>query len=450
MQLDNIPYNEKAEQQIIGALMVKPDLYATVIGEIIQEEYFWLAQHRAIFKVIVKMIEADTPVDMVSLHAALETAGDLDNAGGSSYLSDCLAVTTSTANIEHHCEIVIGIAKQREILQVAQWLSVQASGASIDVDEVVDQALTRLHEIGVFGVDNTNPRKLSEVLPEIMSDIDVHQRGEAVEIGVPTGYNSLDYDIGSFLPGQLIIIAARPGAGKSALALNIARNISLSRKRVLFLSLEMTERELAMRLLSCESEVDLSPLKRKKERLTTEALRKLAGGLTRLNDIPLWVDDNADVGLSNIRSQLHRAQIQHVPADVLVVDYLQLMRLGKGETQDVRLGNISRGLKIIAKSFNIPVIVLSQLSRANVRDAIRAPVLSDLRGSGSLEQDADIVIFIHRPEEYDKERHDIKNLAEVNIAKNRGGGIGMKKFTFLRPIQRFEMRSETTESDAGF
>jgi replicative DNA helicase len=350
-------------------------------------------------------------------------------------------VTTSTANIKHHLEIVHQHALMRELIRIGTRLQREGNSPATDFEELLRTTEDQLYKLATGQSLQKDFVQIADGMKDVMQEIEsIQQKGGGLQ-GTTTGYPDLDRKLGGFNPGSLVIIAGRPGMGKTAFALNLARNAAAHNKKVAFISLEMTWKELGMRLFSIESGVSLTPL-RSGSVLRDTQTRKLAQAAAILASYHIFIDDSSKVALSDLRAKIQRLSMTGDKVDLVFIDYLQLMHLPDGDNQALRVAAATRALKSMAKDLEIPVIALSQLSRESERRGeSKRPILSDLRDSGAIEQDADIVMFVHRDEVYrktDDSGKSLENQAIIDVSKNRNGPVGQLNFTFHKHIQRFE------------
>jgi len=435
------PHSREAEQQILAGMLY--DLNAAhEMVEKLKPEDFYLREHQVIFRAMVSLLEDGRPLDVVTLPAELENRGELNAAGGGSYVDTLATITASSANIGYHADLVRARAMLRSLIQLGNDLSRRAHQPGADYHDLLNQVQDSLYQLSLGNRHRSDFVKVGDAMITVMSEIENLQEKQGQTAGLSSGYPDLDRLTGGFAPGQLVIIAGRPGMGKTAFALNLARQAAESRHKVALMSLEMTATELGMRWISMVSGVELTPLKRG-DKLKDHQFRKLAKAGGILSSYQIYIDDSSDLGMSEVRSKLRRLAMQIGGVDLLIIDYLQLMRMPPGDNQSLRVANLTRNLKILAKDFQLPVLVLSQLSReSEKRTGSKRPILSDLRDSGAIEQDADIVIFVHRDEMLgkttDKSGRSLENITLIDVSKNRSGPTGKKYFTFLKHIQRFE------------
>jgi replicative DNA helicase len=432
-----LPNNLEAERSILGAILLDNHALNAAIEKIRSEDFF-LSQHRQIFERMIQLGEKQQAIDVVTLMDDLSRRGELEAAGGIAYLSQLADGLPRVTNVEHYARIVKEKAVLRSLIFSASAIQEQALAAGDDADVILDRAESVIFQlaedrvkVGLIGVKEL-VRDNYERLEKIFSE------GRRIT-GLTTGYPGLDNETAGLQPSELIILAARPSMGKTALALNISENVALRlREPVAVFSLEMSKESLLLRLLASEARVDAH--KFRTGHMGRDDWGKVTGALTNLADAPLWIDDSASSTVMEIGAKARRLKRDR-GLSLLVVDYLQLVvptHTGRGTNRQEEVSSISRGLKGLAKELKVPVLVLSQLTRAPERDD-RKPQLSDLRESGAIEQDADVVLFINRPNFYKTDLpEEDRAKAELIIAKQRNGPTGSMNFVFLARHTRFE------------
>jgi replicative DNA helicase len=432
-----LPNNLEAERSILGAILLDNHALNAAIEKIRSEDFF-LSQHRQIFERMIQLGEKQQAIDVVTLMEDLSRRGELEAAGGIAYLSQLADGLPRVTNVEHYARIVKEKAVLRSLIFSASAIQEQALAAGDDADVILDRAESVIFQlaedrvkVGLVGVKEL-VRDNYERLEKIFSE------GRRIT-GLTTGYPGLDNETAGLQPSELIILAARPSMGKTALALNISENVALRlREPVAVFSLEMSKESLLLRLLASEARVDAH--KFRTGHMGRDDWGKVTGALTNLADAPLWIDDSASSTVMEIGAKARRLKRDR-GLSLLVVDYLQLVvptHTGRGSNRQEEVSSISRGLKGLAKELKVPVLVLSQLTRAPERDD-RKPQLSDLRESGAIEQDADVVLFINRPNFYKTDLpEEDRAKAELIIAKQRNGPTGSMNFVFLARHTRFE------------
>jgi replicative DNA helicase len=438
------------EEAVLGALMLDRDAMSNVL-DILQAESFYHEAHKLIYKAILRLFEQSKPVDMLTVTQELRTTGELEVAGGPAYIVELTEKVASSANIEYHARIVAQKYIQRELINVSNKIIRDAYEDTTDVFDLLDTA-----EQGLFDIAEKNMSRSYETMGSLASkalkQLEELKNREDGLTGVPTGFTDIDRLTSGWQPSDLIILAARPGMGKTSFVLSLARNASADFGRgVAIFSLEMSALQLAQRIISMEAEV--SSQKLRNGQLEDYEWQQLQSAIERISEAPIYIDDTPGINIFEIRAKCRRLKMQH-DISMVIIDYLQLMS-GGGENakgnREQEVSAISRALKMLAKELNVPVIALSQLSRAvEVRGGSKRPQLSDLRESGSIEQDADMVSFIYRPEYYqileDEEGQSLKGIAELIIAKNRHGALDTIKMRFTADFARF---SDLDDPDFG-
>src|SRR6187549_2455141 len=441
------PQAKELEEAVLGAIMLEKSAFDTVI-EILKADCFYGEANQRIFKAMISLAQKTLPIDLLTVVEELKIKEELELVGGPYYVSKLTNAVVSSANIEAHSRIVLQKFIQRELIRISGEIIGDAYEDSTDVFDLLDDAESKLFEI-----TNNHLRKeynsIDTILVNTIKRIeDLRQRNEDVT-GVPSGFSHLDRVTYGWQNSDLIILAARPAVGKTAFALNLARNAAMHATKptpVALFSLEMSAGQLVQRILSAESEIWLEKIARGK--MEEHEMKQLyARGIQRLAQAPLFIDDTPALNIFELRAKCRRLKNKH-NIGMIIIDYLQLMSgtaEGKGTNREQEISNISRNLKGLAKELNVPIIALSQLSRAvetrGAKDGSKTPQLSDLRESGAIEQDADMVIFLSRPEYYDittnAEGENIKGLTEVKIAKHRNGTLETIKLKALLHIQKF-------------
>lgn len=427
------------EEAVLGAMLVDRDGLPAVI-EILRPDSFYKDSHREIYSTMLELFEKSQPIDLLTVHETLKKSKKLDEVGGVNYLLDLTNKVASAANIEYHSRIIAQKFIQRELIRVSTVTIKESYEDEKDVFELLDEAEQNLYEITDTNL-NTGYEKLSALAIKARREIEaISQKDEAIT-GVPTGFSELDKITSGWQASDLIIVAARPGMGKTAFTLSLARNAALFGKPVAFFSLEMANVQLVQRLISMDADIDSKKL-RNGQLDQTEWLR-LNQTIDNMAETPIYIDDTPAINIFELRAKCRRLKQNH-GIELIVIDYLQLMTSApnaKKGNREQEISAISRGLKGLAKELRVPVIALSQLSRSvETRGGNKRPVLSDLRESGAIEQDADIVTFIYRPGYYEMDNDsDVpKDLAEVIISKHRNGALGTVNLRFIPQFVRFE------------
>src|SRR3954463_515153 len=428
------PHNLNAEESLLGALLLSRDV-VDQIGELgVGIDHFYKPAHQHIYAAIRGLMAIGQPVDVVTVADELRRNGLLDEIGGPQTLLELQNATPAISNASRYAKIVQDTAMLRKLIGVASEIAEIGYLEPDDVTKALDEAETKVFEIAETRIVDTT-MSLSDLLPLAMDKLqETFERGDIIT-GTATGFNDLDEILSGLQPSTLNIIGARPAMGKTSLGLGIAAHVAQTTRRpVLIFSLEMGHTELTQRILSSEAEVDSQKLRT--GRLVEADWTKIGRAINRL-DVPLYLDDNPRVTVMEIRAKARRMKARQGGLALIVIDYLQLMSGGTtSENRKLEVSEISRGLKILARELEVPIIALSQLSRGLEARGDKRPMLSDLRESGSLEQDADVVMFLYRDEVYNKESSD-KAMAEVIIAKHRSGPTGTVRLVFRGQFTKF-------------
>jgi replicative DNA helicase len=438
------PHSVEAEQSLLGGLLLDNQAFDR-IADLVTGEDFYRDDHRRIFRHVAKLVEAGKPADVVTVSESIEASEDKDKTGGSAYLGALAQNTPSALNIRRYAELVRERAVQRRLAQTATEIAENAlNPGGKEVGQLLDEAETRILEIGESGSRHTTGLEdIKPVLARVLERIDhlYHRDNPSDVTGVPTGFHDLDSKTAGLQPGDLIIVAGRPSMGKTAFALNVAEHVALhSLLPVAVFSMEMSGTQLATRMLGSIARVDQH--KMRTGRLSDTEWHDLSEAMGRLHDAPIFIDETAALNALELRTRARRLWRQFGgKLGLVVVDYLQLMSSSNArgsENRATEISEMSRSLKALAKELKVPVIALSQLSRAVESRNDRRPMMSDLRESGAIEQDADVILFIYRDEVYFPEKPEAKGRAEVIIGKQRNGPIGKVELTFLGQFTRFE------------
>ena len=429
------------EEAVLGAIMLDKDALPIVL-DIINPESFYSDAHQEIYRAMLKLFENTQPVDLLTVTEALKKAGVLDKIGGPYYLVELTNRVASAANIEYHARIISQKHIQRELIRVSTKVIRDAFEDTTDVFNLLDEA-----EQGLFNITQNNLSRsyesMSTLTTRALKQLEELAQKEEGLTGVPTGFTDLDRITSGWQASDLIIVAARPGMGKTSFTLALARNAAVDfNKGVALFSLEMSNVQLVQRLISMEAEISGSKLRN--GQLEDYEWQQLQSAIEKLSEVPIFIDDTPSINIFELRAKCRRMKMQH-DIQLIVIDYLQLMSGGPENSRGNReqeISSISRSLKALAKELNVPVIALSQLSRAvETRGGNKRPMLSDLRESGAIEQDADIVSFIYRPEYYsileDEEGNSLKGIGEIIIAKHRNGALGTVKLKFTDHFAKF-------------
>ncbi|OGC13042.1 replicative DNA helicase [candidate division WOR-1 bacterium RIFOXYC2_FULL_37_10] len=427
------PQNLQAEQSVIGSMLIDKNAIIKVV-EFLRPDSFYRDAHRHIFEAILELFDKGEPVDLITVTEILRKNNTLEQAGGSVYVSDLLNSVPTAANVEYYAKIVEEKATLRKVIDAGTKMVGDAFDEPEDVDQVLDRAESSIFEIALKR-SREGFHKLDQILTKVLDKID-HLYGKQEHItGIPTGYTDLDKLTAGFQNSDLIIIAARPSVGKTAFALNMAQNMAIKFKvPVAIFSLEMSKEQLAQRMLCAEAEIN--GLQLKTASLPDMGWKKLTRALSKLSEAHIYIDDTASLSSMEIRAKCRRLKLER-GLGLVVIDYLQLMSgRGRVENRVQEISEISRSLKTLAREIDVPVIALSQLSRAVEQRPDRRPRLSDLRESGEIEQTADLVMFIHR-EDYYNPQSERGNIAEIIIAKQRNGPIGSIELVFRKDVAKF-------------
>jgi replicative DNA helicase len=444
------PQNLEAEQAVLGAVLLDNSALPRVI-EIMHPRDFYRAGHRRIYEAMLDLFERDDSIDLITIREKLEQGNQLEEAGGTAYLSSLVDLVPTAANVQYHCRIVREKAILRGLIGTATEIASMCYEGSQDVEVLLDEAERRIFDISERRVRSgfTPIRSIMKHSFEVIEKL--YEKKEEIT-GVATGFVDLDKLTSGFQPSDLIVIAGRPSMGKTAFVLNIAENVGIkSRVPVAVFSLEMAKEQLVMRMLSSRAKVDSNRLR--SGFLTQQDWPRLSIAAGELAEAAIFIDDSASISVLEIRAKARRLKAEH-DVGLIVIDYLQLLRgRDRVESRQQEISEISRSLKALAKELRVPVIALSQLSRAvETRGGDRRPLLSDLRESGAIEQDADVVAFIYREEVYRKDEEeadmsDVAGKAEIIVRKQRNGPIGKVDLTFLKEYTRFENQETRYSSD---
>jgi replicative DNA helicase len=437
------PHSVEAEQSLLGGLLLD-NLAFDKIADLVTAEDFYRDDHRRLFRHISKLIEQGKPADVVTVAESVEASEDKDRTGGGAYLGSLAQNTPSALNIRRYAELVRERSVQRRLAQVATEIAETAlSPSGKDVGQLLDEAESRILEVGERGQRGTQGfEEIRPVLARVFERMDhlYQQENKSDVTGVPTGFIDLDEKTAGLQAGDLIIVAGRPSMGKTAIALNMAEHVAVDNGLpVAIFSMEMGASQLAMRMLGSIARVDQH--KMRTGRLADEEWSRLSSAMERLHNAPIFIDETAALNSLELRTRARRMRRQCGKLGMVMVDYLQLMSSpssGQNENRATEISEISRGLKALAKELEVPVVALSQLSRAVEQRNDKRPMMSDLRESGAIEQDADVILFVYRDEVYFPEKPESKGRAEVIIGKQRNGPIGKVELAFLGQFTRFE------------
>ncbi len=438
------PQNIEAEQSVLGAVLLDNAALPRII-EIIQPQDFYRNGHRRIYEAMLDLFEKDDSIDLITIREKLEQKNELEDAGGTAYLASIIDLVPTAANVQHHARIVREKAILRGLISTATEIASLSYEGSRDVESLLDEAERRIFDISERRI-GAGFVPIRSILKDSFKVIEkLYDKKESIT-GVATGFTDFDQLTCGLQPSDLIIIAGRPSMGKTAFCLNIMEHVGIKSKLpVAIFSLEMSREQLVMRMLSSSSRVDGHRLRR--GYLTREDWPRLSRAAGELSEAPIFIDDSAACSVLEIRAKARRLKAEHNVA-LIIIDYLQLVRgRDSSESRQQEISEISRSLKALAKEIRIPVVALSQLSRAvETRGGNKRPLLSDLRESGAIEQDADVVAFIYREEVYQEETEE-QGVAEIIIRKQRNGPIDTVYLTFLKEYTRFENRESRYSSE---
>lgn len=445
-------HSPEAEQSLLGGLLLDNAAFDHV-ADIVAERDFYIGAHRRVFAAAARMIEAGRAADIVTVAELLERedARLFAEMGGAAYLGTLAQNTPSALNIRRYAELV----KERAIAR-RLFSACQAIGDSIlerkgrDIGTLLDEAQQKILAVSEGAGGRADFSELREVMARVFEFVDqqYHREGDNVVTGVPTGFRNLDVQTTGMQGGELIILAARPGMGKSALALNIAEHAAkATAKPGLLFNLEMSNRQTGLRLLAAEAGINVQRLVT--GRINDAEWARASAAMSRLHEVPLLFNEEAGLSVRDMRAMARRAFRAHGGLSVIVLDYLQLMLSGDSDSNRANeLAGITRGLKLLAKELNVPVLALSQLSRKCEERANKRPVMSDLRDSGAIEQDADIILFVFRDDYYNANSLD-KGIAELIVSKQRNGPVGTVRLRFRADMTRFEDEHDLAEARAA-
>ncbi len=432
----SLPYDINAEAAVLSAMLI--DSYAVAKAlEGLKEEHFYRSAHKIIFRMMQSLFEDHTEIDTITLMNRLETNDLLEKVGGSIYISELSDVVMSAANLDYHAKIVLEKALLRQLITAANSIIERCYDADGSVDDIVDEAEQAIFEVAERPWSRAFI-KISDIIPETLKNIEEVAKTRSSTVGISSGFKDLDANIGGFRPGQFIVIAARPAMGKSSLALNMAFNAAMYHdKKIGIFTMEMSSDELLMRMLSSAAEVKMDDML-KGYGMNEEKVMRITQAADALTRKHLFIDDTGTNSALDIRAKTRRLKAEIGGLDMVIIDYLQLMTSQRNrDNRQQEISEISRALKILAKELKIPIIALSQLNRGLENRTDKRPMLSDLRESGAIEQDADIVMFIYRDEYYNRDKQDNKGLAEIIIGKNRHGATGFIQMKFIGEFTTF-------------
>jgi len=432
------PQNPDAEASLLGALLIDPDAIVR-IADALDAADFYEERHRFIYEAITRLYDKHHPIDALTLANQLRDDGFLDTVGGASYLTELANFVPTAAHIEHYAEIIAGKSMRRRLIKASQNIVSLGYDETKSIQEVIETAETDLFEVSQKHVKQ-DIESLETILAGSFERLDELHRNKGKIRGVPTGFKDMDNLLAGWQKSDLVVLAARPAMGKSAIALNFAHNVAVKAELpVLFFTLEMSKEQLVDRLLAMEANVDAWNIRT--GNLSDSDFEKIGLAMGTLSEAPIYIDDTPGITVSEMRTKARREQHQR-QLGLIIVDYLQLMsgsasRYGSEGNRVQEISEISRGLKLIARELNVPVIALSQLSRSVESRSPQIPQLADLRESGSIEQDADIVMFLYREDNYNPETNR-KNITDIFIKKHRNGPTGQVELYFDKEKQHFK------------
>ncbi len=443
LPLKSTPANVEAERAVLGSLLIDPDAIIK-IANFLRANDFFRERHQLLYNAMLALNEQNEPIDYITLVNILEERSQLDEVGGPAYITDLINGTPTSMHVDHYARIVEKTALLRRLISAAGTIAELAYNEQNEVDEVVDRA-----EQIIFGVTESRIHRdltpIRAIMGNVVDRIDFLARNQDTLMGVPSGFTFIDRMLGGFQKSDLIILAGRPGMGKTSFAVSVAQNAATRfDARVAVFSLEMSNEQLVQRLLAMETGVDSHRLRM--GQIYDEEWPILLEAANQLASTNIFIDDTPAASVTEIRTKARRLYAEH-GLDMIMIDYMQLMsgQSGRNENRQQEISYISRSLKGLARELNVPVIALSQLSRAVESRADKRPMLSDLRESGSIEQDADVVLFIYR-EDYYIEDTDRQNIADVIVAKHRHGSTGAISLYFRKELTQFrDLEIERTE-----
>lgn len=432
------PHSAEAEQSIIGGLMLDNQAWDKISTRLCEAD-FYRTEHRTLFRAVVELARREQPFDVVTLLDTLKSNNELDAAGGETYLFELANNTPSVANVSAYADIVREKSVQRQLIAIAGEIADSAYNPSgREVPELLDLAETRVFAIAEQTGGSGGPESIKSILVKAVEKIDALYHNGDIITGLATGLTDLDNMTSGLQPSDLVIVAGRPSMGKTTLAMNMAEHAAIKGdKPVLVFSMEMPADSLAMRMMSSLGRIDQHRIRTGK--LEDDDWPRITSAVHMLSEAPLFIDDTAALSPAEMRARARRLAKEFGQPGLIVVDYLQLMKVPgfKADNRTAEISEISRSLKALAKELKVPVIALSQLNRSLEQRSDKRPVMSDLRESGAIEQDADLICFIYRDEVYNEDSPD-KNVAEIIIAKQRNGPIGRVRVAFQGKYTRFE------------
>jgi len=430
------PHSIEAERSVLGGLMLDDNAWDNISGTLAAED-FYRSDHRIIYRVMADLVERNNPLDIITISEALEGIGELENVGGLAYISDLASSTPTASNIHAYAQIVRERSTVRSLISVAHEIA--DSGFNPDGRNsatLIDEAESKVFKISDDRPSSGGPESVRPLLTRAVERIDVLFQTKGALTGISSGFRDIDEMTSGLQPADLVIVAGRPSMGKTSFMMNIAESAAISGESpVLVFSMEMPSDSLVLRMLSSLGRIDQTKIRT--GQLGDDDWPRLTSAVTLLNDKPLFIDDTAALSPNEIRSRARRVAREHGKLGMILLDYIQLMQVsGTSENRAGEISEISRSLKSIAKEFDCPVIAGSQLNRSLEQRPDKRPIMSDLRESGAIEQDADVIMAIYRDEVYHEDAE--KGIAEIIILKQRNGPIGRKKLAFVGQYTKFE------------
>ena len=442
--LKMLPQSIEAEEAVLGAILINPASLGRIV-EILKPESFYKPAHRLIYGAILEMFRRNEPIDIVTVSELLRSREELDKAGGRSYINDLAMNVVTTANIEFYARIIKEKELRRALINAGSEI-VATTYECEDTDMALEEAQKMIFNIAAQK-DTSDLVCIKDIVVESYEKIEYRFNNQDELTGITTGFYDLNAMTSGLQKSDLIILAARPAMGKTAFVLNLAHNVATQgNKGVAIFSLEMSKQQLVTRMLCAESEVDTQRIK--SGHMQPRDWEKLVEAMTKLSEARVYIDDTAGVTATDIKAKCRRLMMEEKDLGLIIIDYLQLMEgTGNNNDRNQQISQISRSLKCLARELDVPIIALSQLSRGVESRPDKRPMLSDLRDSGAIEQDADIVMFIYRDEYYNKDDVNNKGKAEVIIAKHRNGPVGTVELLFQGNITKFKNKTQTQTAE---
>jgi replicative DNA helicase len=446
------PHSIEAEQSVLGGLLLDNSAWDRA-GDLLTDSDFYRYEHRLIYDAIGKLVAATKPADVITVYEQLQTMGKAEECGGIAYLNALAQSVPSAANLRRYAEIVRERAILRKLIEASDEIATHAfNPQGRGVSQILDEAEGRIFQIGEEGSRNKQGfQSMDNLVVQLIDRVtELSENGAEDVTGVRTGFYDLDRMTAGLQPGDLVILAARPSMGKTAMALNIAENVAVQEGLpVVVFSMEMGASQLALRMVGSLGRIDQSHLRT--GRLNDDEWGRLSESVDRLKNASVFIDETPALNPAELRARARRQARQCGKLGLIVIDYIQLMSgsSGSDENRATEIGEISRGLKALAKELQCPVMALSQLNRSVETRNDKRPMMSDLRESGAIEQDADVIMFIYRDDYYNKENSKEPGVSEIIIAKQRNGPVGTVKLTFLKPFTRFDNLAPGSYSSGG-